>query len=377
MITTTSPMTSTPAGPLLYDDCASVAGQAVVGVIMPREPTLNDVAHRSVRFYVPAWEEPFPVTSSGIFGYLGVDVPTDRYERNSTADSIERELLCVSELAHAFARRVRNAENERLEDDMDSMFTSYISESAVNYDPMVVIAKERVVRQMGNAHETGEELLRQFGLIERAPSRERRLQVLKDSLDSPDPTIRYAAGLSLSFLDDPSALSALETVYESETKGWSENNFTWVIDQFPDSINATIPKRSTATTITFEQPESEMLLASLEELREAPERAEDDDWPIPTSEHLERTERLLRRMFDAEPHPYWIYPTSSREMVIDAGDDDLRVIVKLFHDGRVIYTFRDTVSGKLRAIRHPDAESLPDHEMRKVLNRLSSGCGQA
>ena len=122
-----------------------------------------------------------------------------------------------------------------------------------------------------------------------------------------------------------------------------ENNFTWVIDQFPDSINATIPKGSTAITITFEQPESEMLLASLEELREAPERAEDDDWPIPTSEHLERTERLLRRMFDAEPHPYWIYPTSSREMVIDAGDDDLRVIVKLFHDGRVIYTFRDTV----------------------------------
>ena len=52
MITTTSPMTSTPVGPLLYDDCASVAGQAVVGVIMPREPTLNDVAHRSVRFYV-------------------------------------------------------------------------------------------------------------------------------------------------------------------------------------------------------------------------------------------------------------------------------------------------------------------------------------
>ena len=134
------------------------------------------------------------MTSSGIFGYLGVDVPTDRYERNSTADSIERELLCVSELAHAFARRVRNAENERLEDDMDSMFTSYISESAVNYDPMVVIAKERVVRQMGNAHETGQELLRQFGLIERAPSHERRLQVLKDSLDSPDPTIRYAAG---------------------------------------------------------------------------------------------------------------------------------------------------------------------------------------
>ena len=168
----------------------------------------------------------------------------DQSAENSTADSIEQELLCESELAGRFVLLVRNAESERFEDGMGSAFATRVHESVMSYGPVAVAAWERVLWRMGNANETGEELLRQFGLIEHAPSRERRLRVLKDSLKSPDSRVRDAAGLGLSFLDDPSALPALQTAHETETEGWLSDNLKLVIEQFTDNFDADIPQNS-------------------------------------------------------------------------------------------------------------------------------------
>lgn len=170
--------------------------------------------------------------------------PLQRSTENSTADSIEQELLCENELAGKFALFVRDAENEHFEDGMGSEFATHVHESVVNYGPVAVAAWERILWRMENANETGEELLRQFGLIEHEPSHERRLRVLKDSLKSPGPRIRDAAGLGLSFLDDPSALPALQTAHETETEGWLRDNLKLVIEQFTGNFDAEIPQNS-------------------------------------------------------------------------------------------------------------------------------------
>lgn len=163
---------------------------------------------------------------------------------NSTADSIEQELLCENELTGQFVLFIRDAENEHFEDGMGSEFATRVHESMVNYGSVAVAAWERILWRMGNVNETGEELLRQFGLIENEPSRERRLRVLKDSLKSPDPRIRDAAGLGLSFLDDPSVLPALQTAHETETEGWLRDNLSLVIEQFTSNFDADIPQSS-------------------------------------------------------------------------------------------------------------------------------------
>lgn len=168
----------------------------------------------------------------------------DQSAENSTADSIEQELLCESELAGRFVLLVRDAENERFEDGMGSEFATRVHESIVNYGPVAVAAWERVLWRMGNANETGEELLRQFGLIEHEPSRERRLRVLRDSLKSPDSRIRDAAGLGLSFLDDPSMLPALRAAHKSETEEWLKDNLKLVIDQLVSNGNAEVSQNS-------------------------------------------------------------------------------------------------------------------------------------
>lgn len=188
-------------------------------------------------------------TSTGTSAHPSIHLPLDQSAASSTADNIEQELLCESELARRFALFVCDAENERFEDGMGSEFANRVRESIVNYGPVAVAAWERVLWRMENANETGEELLRQLGLIEHHPSHARRLRVLKDSLKSPDSRIRDAASLGLSFLDDTSALLALQSAYGRETEGWLKENLKLVIDQLMDSDNAEIPQSGTSGSL--------------------------------------------------------------------------------------------------------------------------------
>ena len=151
---------------------------------------------------------------------------------SSTIGGIEQELLHENELAQRFELFVHDAENERFEDGMDSEFAARVHESIVSDGSVAVAAWERILLRMGNQNEAGEELLRQLGLIEHELSHSKRLRVLTDSLKSPSARIRDAAGLGLSFLDDQSALPALEAAHASEAEEWVKNGLKLVIGQF-------------------------------------------------------------------------------------------------------------------------------------------------
>ena len=77
---------------------------------------------------------------------------------------------------------------------------------------------ERILLRTDNAYETGEELLRQLGLLKHAQSHNSRLRVLTDSLGNPDPRIRDTASLGLSFLHDPAALPKLRSAYSTDNQ---------------------------------------------------------------------------------------------------------------------------------------------------------------
>ena len=100
-----------------------------------------------------------------------------------------------------------------------------------------------------------------------------------------------------------------------------------------------------------------LLLESVEELKEAAEYAADEGWPLPTADSLARTESLLRRMFDAQPHRYWVYPTPEGELVIDGGYQDHRIIVTLSKEGGAIYTYTDPANGHISAVECPDPQN--------------------
>ncbi len=218
-----------------------LGGEVIRGRFVPPASTNPDYADDPEQLWsedgVALWDawaiarmgkEILPAVADPSSTYRMLDQPVG----NSTADSIEQELLCENELAGRFVLFVRDAENERFEDGMDSEFATRVHESVVSYGPVAVAAWERVLLRMENENETGEELLRQFGLIEHEPSRERRLRVLTDSLKSSDSRIRDAAGLGLSFLDDPSVLPALKTAHASEAEEWVRDGLKLVIDQF-------------------------------------------------------------------------------------------------------------------------------------------------
>ena len=122
-----------------------------------------------------------------------------------------------------------------------------------------------------------------------------------------------------------------------------------------------------------EDPVDPDLMNSLRELEQVTERAEEEDWVIPTPETLASTESLLRRLFKVQPHPYWIYPTPDGEIVIDGGERDGRVIVTLPPEGGVIYAYKSSKNGETRAVERADPNDLPDPDMKMVLTRMGKG----
>ena len=140
-----------------------------------------------------------------------------------------------------------------------------------------------------------------------------------------------------------------------------------------DAGNVDLTAEAWAKLVREEEGINPILSNSLDELKDAPAQAEEEDWPPPTSECIERTERLLKKMFEIKPHPYWVYPTPNRELVIDGGYEDRRIIVTLPHEGGAIYTYRAPNTGELRAVESADSDNLPDREMRIVLTRIGGG----
>jgi hypothetical protein len=154
---------------------------------------------------------------------------------NQVNDAIS-EPSTVHSLAVDLEIYVRQAGNETFTDGMDSTFANRVHESIELHGSTAVNAWAEILSRTENAHETGEELLRQLGFNQDASSQHARLQVLINSLSHPDPRIRDAAGLGLSFLEDPSSLPELREARRKEPEGWLKDNLELVIQQLdPDT----------------------------------------------------------------------------------------------------------------------------------------------
>ena len=154
---------------------------------------------------------------------------------SATGSAINRELLLEAVLVRKLELCVREARDEQFVDGMDSEFASRIHDSIMKHGSVAVWAWERVMLKTGNANETGEELLRQLGLLYDPATHGSRLRVLVDSLALSDPRMRDAAGLGLSFLDDVSALPKLRAAFDVEKNTWLRRNLNLVIDQLEAS----------------------------------------------------------------------------------------------------------------------------------------------
>lgn len=140
-----------------------------------------------------------------------------------------------SVLVRYFAAYVQSAQSERFIDGVDSAFANRVHKSIIKHSSVAVAAWERILIRTNNRYETGEELLRQLGLVEPVESKPTRLRVLTGSIKSDDARIRDAASLGLSFLDDPTALPALRAAYSAEHETWLRGNFNLVIDQLEEA----------------------------------------------------------------------------------------------------------------------------------------------
>ena len=154
---------------------------------------------------------------------------------SATADLISEELLLEGQLAARFESYVAAAANERFSDGMGSHFADRIHGSVLEYGPVAVAAWERAVLKCRNRNETGEELMRQLGLLRDMRSHASRLRVLVDALARPDARVRDAAGIGLSLLEDPLALPKLRAAYDSETEPWVRDGIALVIDELEEA----------------------------------------------------------------------------------------------------------------------------------------------
>lgn len=150
---------------------------------------------------------------------------------SSTSTFIEKELQLENRLVRGFSLFVHEAQNEIFADGMDSKLAGHIQDSIMKHSATAVAAWDRTLRKTNNAFETGEEILRQLGMLRHSPSHGPRLRVLTDCLNSPDPRIRDAAGIGLSFLDDPAALPKLKDACSREQELWVRQNLELVVEQ--------------------------------------------------------------------------------------------------------------------------------------------------
>ena len=179
-------------------------------------------------------------------------------------------------------------------------------------------------------------------------------------------------GWAISTRPDESELSSTGEIGEV-LEELAKRSYHWLIELSEVAGNVDLTAEAWAKLVREEEGINPILSNSLDELKDAPAQAEEEDWPPPTSECIERTEKLLKKMFEIKPHPYWVYPTPNRELVIDGGYEDRRIIVTLPHEGGSIYTYRAPDTGELRAVESADSDNLPDREMRIVLTRIGGG----
>ncbi len=96
--------------------------------------------------------------------------------------------------------------------------------------------------------------------------------------------------------------------------------------------------------------------------------SEVEDWDSPNDSSINNAKNLLTNMFQFKPYDYWIYPTPSKEIVIDAGYDENRIIT-IIKNQSIVYTYTDD-NHMIQSKKHTNIEEMPDIVMQQLLLRI-------
>ena len=136
-------------------------------------------------------------------------------------------------LVRLFRALIVMCKDEVFEEGMHSQLSQAIHATVNKYGPVALLAWENILLQYGNKYETGEEILRHYGLIEHPDSHEHRRLFLERMLqDNSNPRLREAAGTGLSYLDDDASLLALNNAYDKEDNPWLKERIWDIIESF-------------------------------------------------------------------------------------------------------------------------------------------------
>ena len=128
--------------------------------------------------------------------------------------------------------------------------------------------------------------------------------------------------------------------------------------------------KQSATAVTLDSPASKGdLYAALHDLRQSTQEAEEEGFPVPSSNALANAHRLLREMYKISRRRFEVYPTQDGEVAIDAPGGYGHSVVLLCDSQGGALCLVNTVDGHRRA-RYSNAEMLPDGFVREALVEL-------
>ena len=154
-----------------------------------------------------------------------------RLKSEGATDAEDSDLLWEGQLLRYLGQIIREATEQVFLDGMESTFSRQLSWAIKIFGYVAIQSIERVLTSgEGNAEVLGE-ILRQLGSVEDPLTQHGRLTILIDNLQAPDPRIRDAAALGIAALDDPTALSTVQTALDRETSPKLRNNLNLVIGQ--------------------------------------------------------------------------------------------------------------------------------------------------
>ena len=113
---------------------------------------------------------------------------------------------------------------------------------------------------------------------------------------------------------------------------------------------------------------AELLNNLFQQISVVKEHSIEENWDIPSNKTIANAKTLLKNIFNHKPYDYWIYPTPSLEIIIDAGYNDNRIIIHTLNN-QIIYTYTNK-NNIISATTKNIMDELPDIHMKKLLDRI-------
>jgi hypothetical protein len=123
------------------------------------------------------------------------------------------------------------ARNEVFEDGMESQFSKDLVSLIWRHGQLAILEAARLIASEKVDPGVASEALKWIGRIKDKRTHSIRLWLLKRGLTSSSHQVRDGAGLGLSFLSDPAAISALEEAVEREQVSELRSDLNQVIEQ--------------------------------------------------------------------------------------------------------------------------------------------------